>query len=338
MSIPYRTQRALRRLGSALLILVIGAVCVWLCWLLWLGRYMVYDRDAGAILDFSQNAQISGGQLAVRPTQGPTVPVNYDENTPQAPSGELQQLKGYYVTGAVLEKDLAAVKRQIQALPAGTPIMVDVKSIYGNFFYSSGVSTRRNGDLDIEAMDELIAWLAESELYVIARLPAFRDYHFGREHVSDGIYLPSGIGLWMDDAGCYWLNPTRQGTITYLTQILAELKLLGFDEVLFYDFSIPDASIRFNGDKKQALADAAQILVTTCATETFAVSFTGGPDFQLPIGRSRLFMQNVAAGSAADAALQTGIQDTATRLVFLAESHDTRFDVYGVMRPLSTAH
>lgn len=338
MSIPYRTRRALANLASSLLIFLLVAVCLWLCWLLWLGRYMVYDRDAGAVLDFSQNAQILGGRPAVRPTTGPSVPINYDEEGPAQNDGRLQQMQGYYITGSTLEKDLDAVKTQLDALPAGTPVMVDVKSIYGNFFYSSGVSDRRNGDLDIEAMDALIQYLTESKLYVIARLPAFRDYHYGLSHVSDGIYYASGIGLWMDKQGCYWLNPSSQGTLTYLTQIVSELKLLGFDEVLFYDFSIPEGSnVRFNGDRKQVLADTAQILVTACASETFAVSFTGGVDFKLPIGRSRLYMENVAAANAADIALQTGIEDTAARLVFLAESHDTRFDVYSVMRPLSAA-
>jgi hypothetical protein len=41
---------------------------------------------------------------------------------------------------------------------------------------------------------------------------------------------------------------------------------------------------------------------------------------------------------AADAAQSSGIADTAVNLVFLTELHDTRFDVYSVLRPIAGAH
>ncbi len=337
MNIPYRTRRLLSRAAMGFLAVLLAAVLVWMCWLLWLGRYVLYTRDQGAILDFTLNAQLSAGKPAV-PGPEETVPINYDSPREEATT-ELTQMIGYYVDAATLEKDIAAVKQQLQALPAGTPVLLDVKSIYGNFFYSSSVSQRRNGDLDIEAMDELLQYLKDSSLYTIARLPAFRDYYYGLTHVSDGLYNLDGIGLWMDRTGCYWLNPTRQGTISYLVQIVNELKSLGFDEVLFRDFCFPDTTaFRFNGDQAEALAEAARILVTTCATDTFAVSFVGGADFSLPTGRSRLYMEGVPAANAANLALQTGIENTAVNLVFLTDLNDTRFDAYSVLRPLSEFH
>ena len=339
MNIPYRTRRVLSRVAFSLLAVLLAAVLVWMCWMLWLGRYILYTRDQGAVLDFSMNAQLAAGNPAV-PVPEETVPINYD--TPKEEiSAELTQMIGYYVDGAALEKKngIATVKAQLEALPAGTPVLLDVKSIYGNFFYSSAVSDRRNSDLDIAAMDELMAYLQGSGLYTIARLPAFRDYHYGREHVSDGIHYADGLGLWQDKQGCYWLNPTRQGTIAYLVQIINELKGLGFDEVVFRDFCFPNTTnMLFNGDKAAALTQAAEILVTTCATDTFAVSFVGGTDFTLPEGRSRLYMEGVAAANAANAAQQTGIEDTGARLVFLTELHDTRFEAFSVLRPLAGAH
>ena len=41
---------------------------------------------------------------------------------------------------------------------------------------------------------------------------------------------------------------------------------------------------------------------------------------------------------AATFAPTSGVADTAINLVFLTELHDTRFDVFSVMRPLSGAH
>lgn len=337
MSIPYRTRRVLSRVGIITMVVLLITVLAWMCWLLWLGRYVLYTRDQGAVLDFTLNAQLSAGAPAV-PVPEETVSINYDAPKEEL-STELTQLKGYYVDAAALEKDLAAVRSQLEQLPAGTPVLLDVKSIYGNFFYSSTVSERRNNDLDITAMDELIAYLRDSGFYTIARLPAFRDYHYGREHVGDGLHYADGIGLWQDKQGCYWLNPAKQGTISYLVQIINELKGLGFDEVVFQEFCFPDTTnILFKEDKAAALAEAARVLVTSCATDSFAVSFVGGVDFSLPAGRSRLYMEGVAAANAANLAQQTGIPDTTVNLVFLTDLHDTRFDAFSVMRPLSGAH
>jgi len=267
------------------------------------------------------------------------VPIYYNEGEGAITvTTELVQLQGYYIDEEAL-KDVAEVRSQLQELEPGTPVMMDVKSIYGNFFYSSKVGTRRNGDLNIAAVDDLISYLRTSGLYIIARMPALRDYYYGLDHVPDGLPTAGGY-LWMDSDYCYWLNPTSQGTQTYLMQIIQELRGLGFDEVVLYDFYFPETKdIVFKSDKTQAIADTAKLLLDTCATESFAVSFTGrSATFPLPEGRTRLYMQNVAATDAAIIAGQTGFADPAVKLVFITEVHDTRFDDYGVLRPLSGAH
>jgi hypothetical protein len=209
----------------------------------------------------------------------------------------------------------------------------------GNFFYSTAVSEHLDSKIDITAMDALIQELADSGVYLIARLPALRDRDYGLHHVSDGVFDTRGAYLFVDEGGCYWLNPSRQGTITYLVQIVTELKNLGFDEVVFDEFRFPDTKyMRFDGDKDAALAAAAKTLVTSCATDRFAVSFVQDAGFGLPEGRSRLYIKSAVAADAAILAQQSGLADPATRLVFLTEVHDTRFDAYSVLRPLDAAH
>ena len=51
MSIPYRTRRVLNRLGLVLMIFLLVGVIAWLCWVVWLERYVVYTAD-GAIAGF----------------------------------------------------------------------------------------------------------------------------------------------------------------------------------------------------------------------------------------------------------------------------------------------
>ena len=143
----------------------------------------------------------------------------------------------------------------------------------------------------------------------------------------------------MDSDGCYWLNPTSSGTLSYLIQITNELKGLGFDEVVFYDFRFPETTgIVYTRDKTEALTTAAKTLVSSCADDAFGVSFVGNADFPLPEGRCRLYVENVQPSAVAGIAEQAGLTDPQIRLVFITTLHDTRFDKYGVLRPLSAAH
>lgn len=338
MIIPYRTRSFLKRLGVVLAVLVVTAVAVWLCWLAWLDRFVLYTRDEGAKLDFSMSSQDISGQPVQRPVEDETISIYYNEGANAIDtSRELTQIIGYYITAGDLENDLAAVQSQLKLLPKDTPVMLDVKSIYGNFFYSSSVSENRNSDLDVEAMDALIGELCNGKYYTIARVPALRDRLYGLEHVADGLPVAAGY-LWMDDYGCYWLNPASDGTISYLAQIANELKGLGFNEVVFYDYYFPSTDrIVFRGDKLQALSETAQTLVNSCATDNFAVSFTVSTDFTPPTGRSRMYLENTAASEAAEKARQFGFEDPSVRVVFLTDIHDTRFDDYSVLRPLSGA-
>lgn len=339
MTIPYRTRRTLRRVGLALLTVLIAALVVWLCWLLWLGRYVVYTRDHGARLDFKSPSSQIAGQEVVAPKPMEEVPIYYNEGENALNvHKELTQIIGYYVTADELAEDMAGVKAKLQNLEKGTAVMVDVKNIQGGFFYDSSVSSIRARKIDTAAMDELLEYLRLSDLYAIARMPAFRDYYYGLDHVPDGLPTAGGY-LWMDDDRCYWLNPASQGTMTYLVNIVTELKSLGFDEVVFTDFRFPDTSdVVFKQDKAEALAQAAQLLVNTCASDYFTVSFVGSAAFPLPEGRSRLYVNDAAAADAAAIAEQTGLENPTQRLVFLTDLHDTRFELYSVLRPISSAH
>jgi len=338
MSIPYRTRQGLKRFFLVLLAILVLAVAVWLCWLLWLSRFIIYTQD-GAKLDFSLDAQVAAGEPALPPPAQETISIYYNEgeNLVQTDT-ELKQLAGYYVELSQLREDPDGVLEQLRRLPAGTPVLVDVKNIYGSAYFSSSVVEPRSDQVDIAAMDELIQYLGRSGLYTIARLPALCDKNYGRNHVPDGIYHKSRGYLWMDSNGCYWLNPSKEGTVAYLMQQINELKNLGFDEVVLSDFYVTDSeNIYFPDDKAQALAQAAQTLVTSCTTDTFTVSFVVDTAFPPPAGRNRLYMQNAEASQAAVLADSTGLEDPSVRVVFLTEFHDTRFDAYGVLRPLSTA-
>lgn len=336
MNIPYRTQRALKRTAVVVLILVLAAVLLWLCWLLWLNRFVVYTPN-GAVLDFDRSAEELHGEPALPPEEGEPISIFYNEGEDAVQtSTELNQLTGYYIDTAALQGDIEVIKQQIRSLAPGTPVMIEVKNSYGAFYYHTGVSEFVTDTLDVDKVDDLLAFLEKSGMYTIARLPALRDYAYGLNHTRDGLPTAGGY-LWADEDYRYWLNPGSEGTITFLISIANELKSLGFDEVVFFEFEFPNtSSIVFNGDKAETLATAAQTLVTTCATGGFAVSFEGSDGFTPPIGRSRVFRENVDAIDAQAIAESSGVADTAVNLVFVTNLYDTRFNEYGVLRPLDS--
>lgn len=349
MSIPYRTQQAFKRLGIGILAFVLLVVAGVSCWFIWAQRYVIYTADGEARLDFNL-PPMATGQLAT-PPEKTDVTIRVDTNAPEVGvTTELKQMIGYYVEPTAL-KDLDAVKAQIQALPGDTPVMIDMKSAYDGFYYSSAVRASRSSRVDTGKMDELIAWLKTQKVYTIAKIPAFRfgaatmrDFTTpGTDQIPDSVFHSSGGYSYpdiQDGITYYWLHPARQGTISYLTQVVVELRNLGFDEVVLDDFCFPaeTESIRTDGDRQTLLSDAAELLITTCSTETFAVSFVKTEEFTNPAGRSRIYKTGVDAAEIAAAAELSGVADTAVNLVFLTELHDTRFDAYSVLRPLSGAH
>ena len=340
MNIPYRTRRFFRRIGVALMIALMVAVVIWMCWVIWLERYIVYDRS-GATLNFDLPDELPVGEVAVPPTEGDSVSVYYNEGDNQiSTSHELTQLMGYYADAAALANGIDSVRSQIAALPTSVPIMLDVKNARGQFFYSSSVSTLTDSSIDTAALDQLIADLAKTDRYLIARLPGLRDREFGLNNVDCGLFLPSGIGLWMDEGGCYWLDPTSTGTVTHLIRIVNELKEMGFDEVVFDEFRFPNTDgFTFSGDKQEALASGAEMLVSSCTTDYFAVSFIStGTSFPLPEGRSRLYLTGIDAADVKGLSEDSGFTNPEIRMVFLAESNDTRYVVCGVLRPLDSAY
>ncbi len=338
MILPYKTRRFFRGLAVTALVLVLILVLVWAVWLLWLDRYVVYTRD-GAVLDFDLPDEIDSGELAVPPEDDVTVSIYYNEGDNAINiSTELGQLAGYYIDANMLENDMATVLSQLKKLPPQTPVMVEMKDIVGRFFFQTNLGPLRSS-LDQNAMNELMRVLKLSDFYLIAKFPSLRDYYYGLDHVDHGIFLKSGLGLWMDDSRCYWLNPKSEGTLSYIIQIITELKQMGFNEVVLGDFAIPTSDkIRFTDNRKEVLGAAAQKILETCGNDRFAVSFcVTDADFPLPEGRTRLYLENQSASEIKTMSSMTVFSDTAVKLVFITDLNDTRFDDYGVLRPLNTA-
>lgn len=345
MRLSYKSRQFLRRAWRVALVLLVAAVVALLCWVLWLRRFVIYTAD-GVKLDFSLQQQFPQGQTGPQGTLPSQPDIYFTDTEPTAPTDpsqgegqppeETPRFEAYYVTVDELQKDLDTVLERIQALPEGTPVMLDVKGHWGYFYYSSDLG-KFSGSFDRATMDAFFAAVHESGAYAIAKLPAFRDYQFALANTGSGIKVDKGY-LWVDPDRCYWLDPADDVVLTYLVSICKELRNLGFDEVAFYDFYIPKANtIVYQGDRAAAIQKAANTLVSACAKDGFTVSFiTTDPAFPLPNGDCRLYLENVAAADV-QTVLMLMSQHVMERTVFFTKSKDTRFDVCGVIRPLIMA-
>lgn len=345
MIFSYRTRRVLKQLLVGLLVLALIAVGVLACWFLWLQRYVVYTPD-GAILDFDQPLEYAPGEVGTPPDPLPTVNINYgDSEDEEQQKTELELFSGYYVTLETLLSDFDNTAQKLRKLDAGVTVLLDVKSLSSYSYFSTDVGLRAT-DFDTTKLDSLINDLRQKGHYLIARIPAFQEYRYiladERERVPNGLPKDGGNGsLWLDaDGPCYWMNPAKEGTITYLIQTISELRQKGFHEVVLDDFRFPRTDmIPFILMEHQVLIDAAQTLVQACATDSFCVSFVRSKaDLPLPEGRTRLYLEGATILDAPTLLEQSGFADPKTHVVFLTDTGDTRFDEYCVLRPLEMAH
>lgn len=337
MIVSYRTRQFSKRLWRVILALVLAAIVLVLCWALWLRRFIVYTSD-GVRLDFDLSQEFPQGQTAPgnKPVSNPDI--YFTEPQPSKPPvvEENKNFSGYYVTVEELLNQLDSVLDQILALPADTPVLVDVKGYWGYFYYTSAVG-ESSSSFDMATMDAFFAAVRESGVHVIARLPAFRDYDLVDKNYACGVKKVGG-GHYVDAGRCYWADPAMEKVQDHLVQITRELRDLGFDEVAFTDFAIPDAAdVAYTGDREAALQSAMDTLLAACSRDDFVISFiTTDPSFALPDGNCRLYLQDVAAADV-QTVLASMDPSVVERTVFFSNSNDTRFDVCGVIRPLKMA-
>ena len=346
MSMTYRTRRRLQRFGVTALIVLVVLLIAWFCSVIWLQRYVVYSAD-GAQVDFELGDAGFAGVVATPPQAQGGVSIFYNEGSDAIEISKDLSPNGYYVDYTMLLKSMDTLEAAVDLIPSGTPVMIELKSGYGVFFYSTKISGAKTseslaGAIGIDRVDAFIQKLKDKGCYMIAKVSAFQDYEYGNNNVTTGLYMTSRAGLWMDDQGCYWLDPASAGAQSWITSAVLELKNMGFHEVMLSNFRFPtsDAYI-YTGDKTAALQNAMQNLLTSTASDsgTFTLSFgTNDPTLTLIDGaRSRIYFEGIDAANVQTTADQSTVADKQAQIVFLATTNDTRFDSYSVLRPLTAA-
>ena len=325
-----RIKKLLKFLGITLAVcLILGVVL-----LIYLEPYVVYDRE-GAHLELEPGET----ELAVPESTAPR-PVITDPKIvySQEPVAEkmILDMGGYYITTSMLA-DPQAVMTALQEAPAGCAVMIELKSRFGNFYYSTEVYGAPRADVDTAAIDGIIAYLEEKGFYTIGVISAYSDYTFALENQSCGLPMASGA-LWWDDYNCYWLDPANETVSGYLMDTVRELGELGFEEVAFSNFLFPDAqSIVYSSEmtRTQVIEQAAGDLTAMAQGSGVKISFvTEQTDFPGRLCTGRLYIPNVDGSRVERYVGSYRDLGNMKELVFLANSRDTRFEGYAQLRPL----
>lgn len=331
---------------AKILLLVLGAaVLVYgifvLCRFIYLQRFLVYT-DSEVQLNYEQDLQAS------RPTEAPLSPDAFpvqivtDDDTLSVGSqseGVLTSLSGYYLSTTML-LNLPAVEEALDALEE-TPhaLLFEMKSIFGNFYYASDLPGAITSSADIDGIMDLIRKYSNTgRTYMIARIPAFTDNNFALDNQSSGLPMRSGA-LWMDDNGCYWLDPMDEDVQDYLISIATELAEMGFDEIVFDGFYIPDSkNIVYDSGELTREGVSAEAAKTICsALESLPVRISFGSEYPSVAqysDRVYLTTDNGGAVEGLVASVSEHLTDPMTQIVFQTASRDTRFDGYSILRPL----
>lgn len=330
----YRNRLRLKKLLRGVLTLLAITVLAGIVLLIYAEPYIVYSRD-GARLDFSDEPTQSTTSESAAPRPVVSNPqIVYSED----PIAEktIAEMGGYYITTKMLLEP-QSVLDAVKSLDEPCAVLIELKSVYGNFYYSTGISTAPKADVETAVVDELLSYLKQNHFYMIAVVPAFCDRAYALDNVSCGLPLKSGA-LWMDSNNCYWLDPVNDTVVSYLIQISRELAELGFNEVAFSNFCFPNTDkIVYSSEKsrsellEQTIRDLNAFAQGSSLKISFVTEDTSFPTDEL---KGRLYFPNVD-GSRVE--LYAGAYESAEgllELVFLANSRDTRFEGRAQLRPL----
>ena len=145
------------------------------------------------------------------------------------------KVKGIYVSGptAGIAKmdDLIALVDQTEL----NTMVIDIKNDEGKVTYkmqSEQVLEMDAGVRYIPDIEELVAKCKEKDIYLIARIVAFRDPYLAEQKPEWAVHTKSGE-IFRDKNGMAWVNPYCREMWDYLVEISAEAARAGFDEIQF---------------------------------------------------------------------------------------------------------
>ena len=153
------------------------------------------------------------------------------EDTRQEPV----KVKGIYISGPVAGIDKMDELIDLVDRTELNAMVIDIKNDEGKVTYkmqSEQVLEIDAGVRYIPDIEELVAKCKEKDIYLIARIVAFRDPYLAEQKPDWAVHTKNG-DIFRDKNGLAWVNPYCREVWDYLVEIASQAALVGFDEVQF---------------------------------------------------------------------------------------------------------
>lgn len=171
----------------------------------------------------------------------------------EAKERERPKAKGIFVTGPMAgTSNMENLIRLVEETELNA-MVIDIKNDEGRVTYDMQVPAVQEIGSNIryvQDMEALVAKCKEKDIYLIARIVAFKDPFLADVKPEWCIHNSDG-SIFLDKSGLAWLNPYNQEVWEYLLSIAEEALHIGFDEVQF-DY------IRFSTDNGMESVDFGQ--------------------------------------------------------------------------------
>ena len=203
------------------------------------------DMNPEELLSENQDDEVDRMEGNDEPS--PTVPTQVEDT--RVPT----LAKGIYVTAKSAASDKMQELIQIAKTTEINTMVIDVKDDSGKitFQMDSDMANEIGAVTNyIKDMPALIEELKKNDIYVIARIVAFKDPHLAEQRQNLALKNKDG-SIYRDNNGDAWVNPYNQKVWEYLYEISAKTAAIGFDEIN-YDY------IRFSTGKGISEVDFGQ--------------------------------------------------------------------------------
>lgn len=148
---------------------------------------------------------------------------------------ERPKVRGIFVTGAMAGTDNMENLIDLVDRTELNAMVIDIKNDEGRVTYNMEISSVQDAGSCrryIRDMETLIKNCKEKDIYLIARIVAFKDPYMEQAKPEWCIHNKDG-SLFKDKDGMTWLDPHNKQVWEYLLDIAEEALDIGFDEIQF---------------------------------------------------------------------------------------------------------
>ncbi len=261
----YRGKRKYGWLISLLLFLLILAFMAGM-WVFYdMQKYIVYEKD-GLRLDLSGGgiAVDEGGDSGEEDILAP--PVTDAQIVVELPDfsdmksmvrSDLGDIQALHVSGENMSAQNLAYYPSLlaESQVKYNCLVLHMKGIDGNLGYFSTIDmTNSYGVNGTESLKETLAALKEYNIWLVAEISCLADSAMAVRNAPLSLKNATG-GVLSDDMGC-WLDPYNSSVRGYIVDLMAEMKDMGFDEVLLTNVRLPADTVIQYSQPMTAMPDA----------------------------------------------------------------------------------